>query len=545
MVAQVGAETLRAGGNAFDAAVAMGFASAVVEPAAAGIGGGKLQYVFVTRGGRAGCIDAPVVCPSGALPGSYEIDPTVPRGLFGFRGVKNRENEEGHRSVAVPGVLAGLCFALRRFGSLPLPLVVEPAVELARNGFKLSWIDICHIASSQALIARYPETSAIFLRNGQVPSPSVQFPLGEDPLLLQRDLAASLAGIGQQGPDLFYRGDIAQAIVDEMARGGGWLTREDLRSYQPRECPVSVMEYRGFKLMTGPDFEIFEGLGILSNFDLASMGHNSVEELNLVAQASFLAHGDFYGYLTSPDGKVPPLDKYTAPGFLRDRASLMDPSRASFPALFPEEGASPMLGGNTTTGYAAKDRWGNVVTCLQTHGSVFGSGVTVPGTGILLNDQMLGFNPESGTHVSIAPRKSRPIPGWPIIGVGKDGRVFALYGPGGNRVACALIQAVINIVDYGLPIREALLSPRIDCGSVPGARNVILADSQLPRAVVEGLEAMGHRTMMVSRSFVAPGGSPHAFASPGGIADADDGVGLSGANDPDVDGGLIELSLPG
>src|SRR5215472_13584116 len=186
IAAEIGASFLRQGGNAFDAAVAMGFALGVVEPYMSGIGGGTLQLVYRDAHRRLGAVDAPVVTPAGTRSGCYTIDPQSPRGLFGFPGVTNQANEIGHQSVAVPGVLAGLCFTLERFGTRSLPEVMQPAIRLAEHGYPLSWIDIVHLAADYEKLIRFPATAAIFLAAGRVPVPSLQYPLQPTHALVQR-----------------------------------------------------------------------------------------------------------------------------------------------------------------------------------------------------------------------------------------------------------------------------------------------------------------------------------------------------------------------
>lgn len=536
LAAEAGVLVLEQGGNAFDAAVATGFALCVVEPYMSGIGGGKFQLVFVGAIGKGGAIDAPVVAPSGAVPGSYEIDEDAPRGLFGFRGVRGRANEIGHGSVAVPGVVAGLCLTLERFGTKSLEEVMQPAIALAEQGYPLSWVDIVHIAANYERLVRFPATAAIMLPNGHIPRPTIQYPIEPADKLVQSDLAYSLRSIAEQGPDVFYRGELGKRIVAQVQAGGGWLSAQDLASYKAKVLPVVAAKYRGWDLLTGPDFTVLEALLILERFDLGSVGHNSAQALHLIAEACLLVHADFYRYIVSPEDVTPDLATYLSAPNVQSRAECIPPQAAIQAALFPDEVADGHFsdGDCTTTGYSTADQWGNVVSVLQTHGFPFGSGVTVPGTGILLNDQMLGFNPEPGTFTSIAPGRTRPIPGWPIIGLKGDGSCFAIAAPGGNRVLCALVQVITNIIDFEMPIAEALAAPRVDCGSTPTQRKTIICDSEIEPEVIKALAAMGHSIDTASRSLMMPGGSPMTFAHPGGLyLDASKEIFL-GSNDPMV-----------
>jgi gamma-glutamyltranspeptidase/glutathione hydrolase len=537
LAAQIGGGVLDQGGNAFDAAVAMGFALAVVEPYMSGLGGGKFQLVYRDARGRHGAIDGPVVTPIAVQPGCYEIDPKAPRGLFGFPGVKRRANEIGHQSVAVPGVVAGLCLTLERYGTLHLAEVVEPAVGLAERGFALSWIDVAYIAASYDKLIRFPGTAAVFLPDGQVPSPVFQHPLQPPSVLVQADLARSLRLIAAAGPEAFYRGELAKAMVQEIRSGGGWLSLEDLATYRAREVPILTGRYREWDLVTGPDVEVLEALAILQHFDVRAYGHNSVEALHHMAGACLLAHADFYDYIASPLESASDPEFYRGPDHIKRRSQQIVPNGPIRTRLFPDEEARDRFGPDSsmTTGYAVADRLGNVVSVLQTHGWTFGSGVTVPGTGILLNDQMLGFNPAPGTLTSVGPRRARPIPGWPIIGLGPDGSYFALASPGGNRVLCALTQVISNVIDFDMPIDQALAAPRIDCGSTPVSRKVILCNGELDAGVIRALRAMGHSVDVVPCSYTAPGSSPLSFAAPGGLHYDGSRGQFVGGNDPPVD----------
>lgn len=542
LAAQVGASILEQGGNAFDSAVAVGFALSVVEPYMSGIGGGKFQLVFRTASGATGAIDAPVVAPAGAIPGSYEIDPEAARGLFGFRGVKGQANEVGSRSVAIPGVLAGLCLTLQRYGSMRLADVINPAINFAENGYPLSWQDIAYIAASYRRLASFPSSASIFLNDGQVPEPTFQYPLQVANVLKQRDLGRTLRLIASNGSDIFYKGSLAKVISDEVKAAGGWLTLDDLSNYKASEIATLSRKYHGWDIITGPDFQTIEALAILEKFNLSSLDHNSVEALHLISQACLLAHSTFYDFITSPEHSVPSLTSYLDNEHIEQRAGMLHLDTRVDSTLFPDEkGMDGVRNGSfTTTGYSTADQWGNTACVLQTHGFSFGSGMTVPGTGILLNDQMLGFNPEPGTATSIGPGKRRPIPGWPIICVGPNGNSIAVASPGGNRVLCALVQTVTNVVDFGMHIDSALAAPRIDCGSTPVRRKTILASREIDPTTIQGLEELGHSVEVASTSLTEPGGSPLTFAQPGGLElSASNGMYLGG-NDPYVSGGVVK-----
>jgi len=547
LAARAGVSVMEAGGTAFDAAVAVGFAISVVDLGMCGLGGGFFMLVYRTADGRSGVIDGPVVAPALATAGGFPLDPLGPRGIYGFPAVQDRANVIGHRSVAVPGAVAGLCATRDRFGTRPLAELMRPAIEIAEAGFDLSWADIGQIATGEALLRRYPATAAIFLPGGTIPVPAFQQPLDDPPRLRQPDLAGSLRQIAGGGADAFYRGPIAQAIDAEVTRGGGWLRAADLAEYTVDEGPALERTYRGWRLVTGPDWVVLETLGVLERFDLPSMEPWRAPALHLISEASVFGHADLYAHLTRPASEPGDPGHYLTAAWLDGRAQRINPTRAvARPALFPDEGgldrAAAMRAATAghTTGYSCADSQGNVVSVLLTLGDPWGSGVTVPGTGILLNDQMFGYNAAPGTATSVGPRARRPVPGWPVIATGPGDSRFALSTPGGNRVLCANVQVLSHRIDHGLDVTAAIGAPRIDRGSTPGLRSALLADDALDHVVLEDLRAMGHDVWPASRSLRAPGGAPGTFAYPVALAVSHDGV-AGGATDPSIPGGVVVM----
>ncbi len=539
LATRAGLATLEQGGNAFDALVTMGFVLAVVEPYMSGIGGGKYQLVAKLSDGELVAIDAPVVAPLAATEGCFDVDPRMPRGLFGFSGVRDRANEIGTRSVAVPGVLAGLELTRRRFGTLSLEAAMAPAIARASEGHALSWLDIGYIAASAPVLARDPASASIFLADGGVPAPAIQHRIEPAPRLVQTELASSLALIAREGVDVFYRGELGERVAAHLSAQGGWLAPEDLARYRARQAVVTEIGYRGFRIATGSDTEVLEALLILERFDLRALGHNSAAALHIIAEACRLAHADFYRYMTAPEGG-PPAAAALEKAHIDALAARIRTDGAIEARLFPDEaeGPAPPGAASTTTSYLAADAAGNLAAALQTHGHVFGSGVTVPGTGVLLNDQMMGYNPEPGTRASVGPGRERPTSGWPVLVTTPDGECFAFAAPGGNRVLCALTQAVVNVVDFGLDVQAALAAPRIDCGSTPVARRLVICDARIPSATLRGLEDLGHAVEQASGHLATPAGAPMSFAAPAGVHVPGAARPSAGGNDPDVPGGV-------
>jgi gamma-glutamyltranspeptidase/glutathione hydrolase len=538
LVAQAGQAVLARGGNAFDALVAMGFAAGVAEPAMSGIGGGALQVVYATGRGDTGVVEAPVVAPRGADLAAFavETDRSGPS-LFGLAAPPDRAHEVGHRAVAVPGVLAGLCRTLERGGRMALGDVMRPAIELARQGVPLRWADVVQVARCAADLRGNAAAAAIFLREGAVPRAASQPPMTPGDRWVQADLARTLARIAAEGPEVFYRGEIAQRIDADMRRHGGLLRLDDLSAYTARESEATEGRYRGVTVATGPDRTCLDALALLEPFDLAGAGPGSVAATHLVAEACLRVHSRFLRFVSEPgagggDG-APPGSRPPAGG-ARDR---LDPARATTHGLFPDEAPAAAGGSGHTTAYAAVDGGGTWVCALATLGYAFGACVVVPETGVLLNDQMLGFNFAPGTRTSVGPGRPRPIPGWPVIGL--EGRTprFCVAVPGGARTVCALVQVCVNLMDFDLPIAEALAAPRIDVGATPGARYRLFVAPTLPEPVRAGLARVGHDVAVLERSVFSPDGSPYAFAAPGGLERR--AGRLAGANDPEVPGAVL------
>lgn len=515
LAAEAGLEMLRRGGNAVDAAVAAAFASGVVEPWMSGIGGGG--YMVIRRGdtGEAVVVDYSLRAPLAAREDMFEIVPGRSSGLFPWPLVRDDANHQGWLSVAVPGTVAGLALALERFGRLDLATVMEPAIRLAAEGFPVTWYATLRIAVEAPLLARYPETARIFLPGGLPARPAA----GEDlppERIVQPDLAETLRRIARGGADEFYRGETARRIAAAMKAAGGLITEEDLARYRAEVVPALVTPYRGWQVATPPGpaggVSLAQMLRILEGTDLAALGHNSPLYLHRVASAMRLAFEDRYARLA--DGAD--WEALLSGDHVATLQARLEAGRA------PAAGAPGEPGGTSTTHLAAADAQGNVVSCTQTLLSLFGSRVTVPGTGILLNNGMFWFDPEPGKPNSPGPGK-RPLSNMaPLVAVGPGGwpRV-GLGSSGGRRILGANLQILLAIVDGGLGLGAAIGAPRIDVST-----GRLLADRRLGDRTLAALAALGHDVVPVSE---AP--YPQHFASPAGVMATEAGL-LVGAVDP-------------
>ena len=425
--------SLRAGGNVMDAAVAAAFAVGVVEPSSSGIGGGG--YLVYQMGERGGVFAFPMRASLAAAPDMYRLTGVAAVGAFGWPGVEDNANLEGPRSIATPGAVAGLAAAHAAFGRLPLDAVVAPAVELAQYGFAPEFHDVMAFASQVGKLTRYRELRRTFLPAGELPSgieiPGSPYTRGDvlraAPVRIrQPDLGDTLAVIGREGADAFYRGKIARRLVDAVREEGGILDHADLENYRPLHwqtgadpAPLEVA-YRGDRVRVAPfasgGITSAMTLQLLSGSDLSACEHNDAEALHRYICAARLAYADRYAYLADPETADVPWRGLTSPSYAaRRQAGIGDKAPARFKAGDPwrEEGrkapkrppGSAPAYHDGTTHLCVMDGDGNAVSLTNTLGSGFGSGVVAGRTGVILNNGMMWVDPVPGHVNSIAPGK--------------------------------------------------------------------------------------------------------------------------------------------
>lgn len=513
LATQAGLDTLGAGGNAVDAAVAACFAVGVVEPASSGIGGGGyLVYQVADRGGVVGF---PMRGPLAARPEMYELTGEPAVGAFGWAGVVNDENLEGYRSIATPGAVAGLCEAHRRFGRLPLEEVLSSAVGLARDGFAPSWFNLYALGLLAGQLFRHAELRRTFMPGGEMPTGDLVSP----PRLRQPELADVLETIGREGPTAFYRGDISQAIVADIRQNGGILSEQDLALYRPFVWDKGLeVSYRGHSVRLPPyacaGITSAMTLKLLDGFDVAAMGHNSVEMLHTYICCTRLAYADRFTYVADPAFCDVPWGGLLSDGYAaRRRGSIQDTAPAVFEPGDPwvEEGRRPSQvlaasrpgfdGG--TTHLCVIDGEGNAVSLTNT----VGSGIVPKGTGIVMNNGMLWWDPVPGRVNSIMPGKLPLNNMTPALVLDKAGVKMALGASGGRRITNCVTQLIVKMLDFGMGPQSAIDSPRVDC-SMPATS----VDPRLDQEARAGLEARGHRLHVIDESFAQTGFA--SFASP-------------------------------
>ncbi len=516
---EAGLEILRAGGNAIDAAVAVGFALAVTHPAAGNLGGGGFMVIRLADG-RQTVIDYREAAPGRATRDMYLDANGEP--------VPER-SRVGALAAGVPGSVAGLARAQQRYGRLPLARVMAPAIALARDGFEVSWALSDSLATAQPLLSRFPESVRVFYGpDGTAPLPGDR--------LTQPDLARTLELIAQQGPDAFYKGPIADLIVAEMERSGGLITKDDLAAYAPRERDPIVGTYRGYQIVAPPPpssggIALVQLLNILEAYPLADYGHNSSRSIHLVAEAARRVYADRSKWLGDPDYFDVPVAGLISKAYAAALRDGISETRAT-PSETVHPGEPRGYEHSETTHYSVVDAEGNAVSTTTTINGSYGNGQVVPGAGFLLNNEMDDFSAKPGAPNmfgllggeanAIAPRKRMLSSMTPTIVV-KDGATRLVLGsPGGSRIITTVLQVILNVIDHGMTVQEAVDAPRFHHQWQPDT--IRLERLGFPEDVVTALTAMGHATTVNEDM-----GDVHA------ILIDDTGLRL-GASDPRMDG---------
>jgi gamma-glutamyltranspeptidase/glutathione hydrolase len=507
LASQAGTEMLLSGGNAIDAAIAALFALTVVEPMMVGVLGGGLIHLRRAdsadpAGGRHLVIDALSTAPGAARPDMYR---TVSDALPDYQKTIDRRNEVGATAIAVPGALAGWCDALARFGSLPLADVLAPALRLAERGFKVTpYLTDC-ISDCAEDLAGDPGLARLFLPSGRALAPGER--------LVQADYAATLRQIAQHGAAALYGGVLGTALADAMAAQGGLITADDLARYATVTRDVIRSHYRGFEIMGPPPpssagVHIAQMLNILEGYDLSALGFGSADTVHLMAEALKIAFADRHVATADPAFVDVPVARLVDPTYAAERRAAIDLARARDwrPGIAPAESAN-------TTHVTVADAEGNVVAATQTINSVFGARVMIPGTGMIANNYMFNFDPHPGEVLSIAPGKRVFTSQAPMMAV-RNGRIaYALGLPGGLRIFGSAMQALINLIDHGMTLQEAVEAPRIWTQG-----HMLEVERGISEDVVVALAARGHAVTRVPR--VAGGMNAIAFNPDGSMTGA-------------------------
>ena len=479
LASQVGIDILKAGGNAIDAAVAVGFALGVLEPNASGIGGGGFMLIWLAESGKIVFIDSRGKAPASATADMFELDEQgkVKPDARGFNPVV-----VGGKSIAVPGEVAGLLIALEKFGTMSRKQVIQPAIYHAEQGVLVSDVLAGMIASHYDVLVTFPASEKIYLTDG--------FPKEAGEKIANTDLARSLRAIADQGRNAFYRGPVAHSIVDAVQADGGIMTLEDLAGYEVSFRTPVTGSYRGYGIISAPPpssggTHVIELLNIMENFELREMGLNSAESIHAWAEAMKLMYADRAKYMADNDYVEVPVKGLISKQYALDQFGRIDMSTA---VTLQTAGDPWPTESGSTTHFSVADADGNMVAYTKTINHFFASGITVPGTGILLNDQMDDFDKRPGQANSITGGK-KPLSSMSPTLLLEDGKPFAAIGsPGGKRIISTMAFLISNLVDYDMGIQPAILAPRF-CNYEEGALKI---EARIPLDVQNALMQKGH-----------------------------------------------------
>jgi len=533
--AEAGLEIFEKGGNAVDAAVATSFTACVCEPAMSSLGGGGAALIYQAESGRTTAIEFEGRLSKSATEDMF-VEDLLPLGVnphpsFGWRGTKNNAGWMGYRSMGVPGQVAGLCQALQRFGTMSLEEVIAPAIRYCEEGFEVNKYYALMIGSNMKLLQQYPPIDKLLLPGGFPPIPVSQY---DDPtFIVQKELAESLRKIARGGADAFYLGDIAREMIADTQPHGSILTMKDYADYQPKSYDDGLVgSYRGYKIVCMPEVfggtQVIQTLNLLESFDLASMGHNSPQSIHLIAECFRRAWVDRFRYIGDPEFENVPIEGLISKEYAAEMRQYLNLERApddikpGNPWKYQGDGQVPASGGKApgprpegrnTTHLCTMDKKGNMVTMVQTLGGGFGAYTMSGSTGIILRNYTNLFNPEPGTSNSIGPWK-RPTSHDSLTLVFKDGKPLITIGaPGGRRVITSVVQVLVNIIDFGMGIQEAITQPRFHIEGadpkVPEGKLVkeLQIDSRIDRKTVKELEERGHEiTIKLDGDFALPVG---------------------------------------
>jgi len=554
LASMAGLRTLMAGGNAADAAVATLATLNIVRPQMSGMAGNGFVTLYDRVSDRVYSLGA-----TGAAP--LALDPS------------NRTADELNKGIhagVVPGLFGGWIALLDRFGTMSLAQVLAPAIDYAENGHPIEASVVAAIESHKDLFESFPSSRRMFLPRGRVPEPAETFRMPDLANTLRKVVEAEQAALAagktrsealQAAFDRFYRGDIAEEMARFYAENGGDFTMEDFARYEPIWAEPIHTTYRGFDVYTSPPtsrggLEVAMQLNLVEGFDLRALGAGSAETIHLLSEAIKVAKADVYAYAADPALVDVPVGALLSKEYAVSRRSLIDPSRVmAYPGpgnpvrvdefqpgaraagqAAAEAATKPRRGhlaeqahAGSTTSFSIADRFGNVVAATPTHGGAFGTGVVVGNTGLTFNNgSRIGSTSPYPDHVNYVRGGQIPILNNSPIIVLRDGRFHAALGtPGGETIGQTQFQVLVNLLDFGMPIQEAIAAPRFTLSGEPnfyrpGAEIRFRLEDRLPSDVVGSLEGLGYTVEL------APG---YAFGSIQGITfDAATGALLAGAD---------------
>jgi gamma-glutamyltranspeptidase / glutathione hydrolase len=491
---EAGIEMLRRGGNAVDAAVAASFAISVIRPQSTGIGGGGFFLLYLAQKKETVAVDFRERAPLKASRDMFVRDGKAVPDL----------SRNGPLAVAVPGLVAGLVEVQKKYGTMSLKEVIAPAIRLADEGFPIYPQLAGAITYRTKILGDSPVTRAIYFRDDR--------PLHEGELVIQKDLARTLREIAKKGKDAFYKGRVAKAIVSEMKAKGGLVTQEDLDAYRVLYRTPLLSAFQGVQIHAMPPPSsggvlIQQMLNVLSGFPLPEFGFHTPKAMHLLTETMRLGFHDRARYLGDTDFVQVPIAMLASDDYAASLRSKIDLTKATPSATVPT--AKPGKTESTSTTHVSIiDKEGNAVATTQTVNLYFGSGVMVPGTGVLLNDEMDDFSAQvndpnafgligENEANTIAPRKT-PLSSMSPTIVTRDGKVILVTGsPGGSRIISATLQVLLNVLAYNLSLPDAMFAPRIHHQWFPDELLVEAKKDSQPEGLVEALRQLGHKVTVV------------------------------------------------
>lgn len=529
-----GRRVFEEGGNAVDAVIAAAFAGFVVEPTSCGLGGyGHLAALSAANNAFL-TIDHGPRAPAGASPEMFTLIDDDGRGEYHWPAVEGRRNERGALAIAVPGAVAGLWEAHRAAARLPWAQLLAPAIEIADGGLDVTWNLVLPIVERLEDIRQVPAAASFLLRNGDPPCPGDYW--RPQDRLDTAALAETLRQVAKHGAAGFHSGKVAERIGRAVQEAGGILTAADLEDYRPKVLAEQPATYRNYSYITANDQVGYEALNILDQLTLSEFGPGSAGHYHLLAEALSCAFVDNVAHYGDPDRVPAPLHGLASQEFARLRAASIGRDRAAprpvqpgDPWPFEPEAPVARPGHSTahapgTTQMAAADADGNLAALITTVGHDFGSLVHVPDVGIFLNSSMVNFDPRPGRGNSIRPG-AMPFFAVPsIVATAKDGRGFAACGSGGYRILGGVLNALVNVIDFTMPVAEAVGAPRVHCQG-----GELFADHRVPQDVRERLTELGHEVVVQQ---AVPGFEPFARVSAVTVHRDGPKVALDAASDP-------------
>jgi len=487
---KVGEKVLSDGGNAYDAAVAIGFALAVVLPRAGNIGGGGFMLMYNENNQEAFSIDYREKAPAASYQKMY---------LNNQGELIKGKSTYGYLASGVPGTVAGLWEVHKKFGSLPWDKLLAPAIDLAENGFEVSVYMSDMLIRYHKKLSGFEETSKIFQKD---------YPNFLTKKFIQKDLAQTLKIIARNGRDGFYKGKIANHIAKDMSQNGGLITKADLENYQPVWRKPLVGTYKDVNIITmGPPssggVHVLQMLNILENFNLKKLGHNSIEYVNILTETMKHAYADRSLYLGDPDYYQVPVSKLINKTYANNIASKISKNKIT-PSSKIKPGRLDDVESFETTHFSVADSQGNIISSTYTLNSSFGSGVVIKGTGILMNNEMDDFSAAPGIPNQfgllgseaneIQPGK-RPLSSMTPTIVTKNNKFFFSTGsPGGSRIISAVLQSIINIVDFDMNLEDATKAIRIHHQWYP---DFLQIENGYPKSMATTLENNGYNVKFI------------------------------------------------